>query len=65
MRVHVDQEKCCGSGLCVLTAPGVFDQRDEDGIVLLLAPEPPEPIRPDVREASTVCPSGAITVTER
>jgi ferredoxin len=64
MRVHADQDKCCGSGLCVLTAPDVFDQRDEDGIVTLLDPAPPEGTHADVREAANCCPSGAITVQE-
>ena len=36
MKVTVDEDKCCGAGTCVLLAPDVFDQRDEDGIVVLL-----------------------------
>ncbi|MBD0738786.1 ferredoxin [Streptomyces sp. NPDC088197] len=64
MRVHVDTDKCCGSGMCVLTAPGVFDQRDEDGIVRLLADEPPEATWDDVREAEVGCPAQAIETVE-
>ena len=33
MKITVDEEKCCAAGQCVLIAPEVFDQRDEDGIV--------------------------------
>ena len=33
MRVEVDTPKCVASGQCVLIAPDVFDQRDEDGRV--------------------------------
>lgn len=40
MKLTVDQDKCCGAGACVLSAPEVFDQRDEDGIVTLLTPNP-------------------------
>jgi hypothetical protein len=40
MRITVDQNKCIASGQCVLSAAGVFDQRDEDGIVVLLNPSP-------------------------
>lgn len=40
MKITVDEEKCCGAGQCVLIAPEVFDQRDEDGIVVLLDAEP-------------------------
>ncbi|AUA08729.1 ferredoxin [Streptomyces sp. SID8361] len=64
MKVHVDEAKCCGAGQCVLIAPEVFDQRDEDGIVVLLAPEPAEDQRSDVREAAAVCPAAAITLDE-
>ncbi|MDX3566844.1 ferredoxin, partial [Streptomyces scabiei] len=40
MKVRVDETRCCGAGSCVLIAPEVFDQRDEDGIVALLTPTP-------------------------
>lgn len=48
MKITVDEEKCCGAGQCVLIAPEVFDQRDEDGIVALLDATPP----PDSTTAS-------------
>ncbi|MFD5751303.1 ferredoxin [Streptomyces sp. NPDC127033] len=64
MKVTVDQDKCCGAGTCVLLEPAVFDQRDEDGIVELLDPAPAEKLWPTVREAATVCPAAAISVTE-
>lgn len=64
MRVSVDQDKCVGSGQCVMTAPGVFDQREEDGIVALREDHPPESLHPDVRQAAGMCPSMAITVKE-
>lgn len=64
MKVTVDQEKCCGSGQCVLLAPDVFDQREEDGIVALLDAIPTERQYVDVREAASVCPAAAITVEE-
>jgi ferredoxin len=64
MRIRIDQDKCCGSGMCVLTAPDVFDQRDADGIVELLDPAPPRSVWPDVRDAATGCPSWAIEVDD-
>ncbi|MYS23075.1 Ferredoxin [Streptomyces sp. DvalAA-14] len=64
MRVLTDQDKCCGSGQCVLAAPDVFDQREEDGIVVLLDPRPPAGTHADVRDAAAFCPAGAITVQE-
>ncbi|MFJ9585319.1 ferredoxin [Streptomyces acidicola] len=62
MKVSVDEAKCCGAGQCVLLAPEVFDQRDDDGIVVLLAPEPTPDQQSDVREAAAVCPASAITL---
>jgi ferredoxin len=63
MRVSVDQDRCVGSGQCVLAAPSVFDQRDSDGIVTLLDENPPSDEDAAVVEAASVCPALAITVT--
>ncbi|GAA3725197.1 ferredoxin [Streptomyces tremellae] len=60
MKITVDEEKCCGAGQCVLIAPEVFDQRDEDGIVVLLDAEPAEEHHAAVRESAGVCPAAAI-----
>ena len=64
MRVTIDQDKCVGSGQCVLAAPDVFDQRDEDGIVVLLDAEPPSELDQDVRRSAMVCPALAIQLSE-
>lgn len=64
MRVTVDQNKCVGAGQCLLAAPDVFDQLDEDGIVVLLNPDPPTELTADVKQAATMCPALAITVEE-
>jgi ferredoxin len=64
MKVIVDQDRCCGAGQCVMLVPEVFDQRDEDGIVVLRNAEPPETLHARVREAASVCPAGAIRVSE-
>lgn len=45
MKVTLDQDKCVASGQCVVAAGDVFDQRDEDGIAVLLNPNP-RPNRP-------------------
>ncbi|MFF5992684.1 ferredoxin [Prauserella flavalba] len=62
MKVQVDQDRCCGAGSCVLTAPEVFDQREDDGVVVLLDAEPPEQVHRGVREAADSCPAGAIAL---
>ena len=64
VRVKVDQDKCVASGQCVLTAPDVFDQREQDGIVVLLDPTPPAELAEDVRRAVALCPARVISVEE-
>ncbi|UIX29252.1 ferredoxin [Streptomyces sp. GQFP] len=63
MQITIDEEKCCGAGQCVLVAPDVFDQRDEDGVVVLLDAAPPADQLDTVREAAAVCPAAAIEVS--
>ena len=62
MNIVVDQDKCCGAGSCVLLAPDVFDQRADDGIVVLLDASPAAEHHDAVREAANVCPGAAIEV---
>lgn len=64
MKVIVDEDKCCGAGQCVLLAPEVFDQREDDGIVILLNAEPGPDQYDLVRESAAVCPGAAIEVSE-
>ncbi|WP_336208073.1 ferredoxin [Nonomuraea sp. LPB2021202275-12-8] len=64
MKVTVDEVKCCGAGQCVLIAPEVFDQNEDDGIVILLEPEPGEDQHAAVRESAAVCPAAAIVLSE-
>ncbi|HEX8868755.1 MAG TPA: ferredoxin [Lentzea sp.] len=64
MRVSVDVPRCVASGQCVLIAPEVFDQRDDDGMVVLLDSSPPSGQHAAVRESALVCPAAAIHVTE-
>jgi ferredoxin len=64
MKINVDEAKCCAAGQCALIAPEVFDQREDDGIVVLLDSEPPERLHTAVREAASVCPAAAIELGE-
>ena len=64
MRVIVDREKCVAAGQCVIEADDVFDQSDEDGVVVLLQEHPPADRLEAVRRAAELCPSMAITVIE-
>lgn len=64
LKVRVDQEKCIAAGQCVLASPEVFDQREEDGIVVLLTDSPEESLRASVKKAARLCPALAITIED-
>ncbi|MEU5209956.1 ferredoxin [Streptomyces sp. NPDC020742] len=64
MKIILDEGKCVGAGTCVLAAADVFDQRDEDGIVVLLDADPPHAALPQVKDAAARCPALAIEVVE-
>jgi ferredoxin len=64
VRVVVDQDRCVSSGQCVLNATEVFDQRDDDGVVLLLTDSPTTAQAADVRNAAAACPALAIDIEE-
>ncbi|WP_327139162.1 ferredoxin [Nocardia sp. NBC_01327] len=64
MRVTADRNICIGAGLCALTAPAVFDQDDDEGLVIVRDAHPDNMTEPAVREALNICPSGAIAFTE-
>ncbi|PRX91757.1 ferredoxin [Allonocardiopsis opalescens] len=63
MRITADTKVCVSAGMCVLTAPEVFDQSNEDGLVTVLLPEPPEELREEVAEAVRLCPSRALDIS--
>jgi ferredoxin len=60
MKVSADQDACIAAGLCVATAPEVFDQRDEDGAVVVLQEQPSSELHDAVHEAEKICPAFAI-----
>ena len=64
MRVSVEPDRCCSSGQCVNAVPEVFDQSEDDGVVLLLETEPEARLHSAVRTAASICPSRAISVQE-
>ncbi|MCI2423014.1 ferredoxin [Saccharopolyspora sp. K220] len=64
MKVTVDQDACVASGQCVLVAPEVFDQHEDDGIVTLLTERPGAEVRDEVRQAVRICPARAVAVDE-
>ncbi len=64
MRVELDEPKCVASGQCVMAAPEVFDQREEDGIAFVLGERPAGGSLAGVREAVAICPAAAIRLVQ-
>lgn len=64
MKIVVSTERCVGGGQCVMAAPEVFDQRPEDGIVVLLDSSPDETEADAVQDAIALCPAAAIALQE-
>ncbi|MFE6051834.1 ferredoxin [Kitasatospora sp. NPDC056446] len=65
LEITVEEHRCVASGQCAMTAPEVFDQRDEDGVVILLDARPPTTAHDGVRAAVALCPAAAIRVAKR
>jgi ferredoxin len=61
VKIAADRNVCIGAGLCVTTAPDVYDQ-DDDGLVLLLVDDPSGEHEAAAREAVGLCPSGALSL---
>jgi ferredoxin len=52
------------SGQCVLNAGDIFDQRDDDGVVIVLNDSPSPEQATDARKAAAACPALAIDIRE-
>lgn len=63
MKVVADLDVCIGAGVCVMTAPKVFDQ-GADGLVRLLVDPVPGDEERIVAEAVDLCPSAALEIVE-
>lgn len=63
-RVHLDQDLCQGHAMCELEAPDVF-RVPKRGVVEILDAEPPDELRDAVEMAVDMCPTRAISITEK
>lgn len=65
MKIQVDESRCIAAGNCVMAGADVYDQRDEDGIVIVLddSPESADHQR-QAREGAAICPAKVITILE-
>lgn len=62
IKIHVEPLECIGAGQCVRLVPEVFDQREEDGIVVLLTAEAPDHFAPRLKKAVQLCPAQVIRI---
>jgi ferredoxin len=62
LRVTANRDACIGAGQCVLSAPDVFDQEEDTGLVRVRTEQPPAEAHARVRGAAAWCPSGAISL---
>ncbi|WP_462189050.1 ferredoxin [Frankia sp. CcWB2] len=63
MRIVADRAVCVGAGMCVITAPEVFDQGN-DGLVVTLIEEVAAGRLDAVRRAVELCPSKALRLLD-
>ncbi|MFI0214276.1 ferredoxin [Streptomyces lydicus] len=64
MQIRIDRTRCRGAGQCVLSAPRLFDQSEEDGMVVVLEATPPPELRDAARRAAALCPNSVIRIVE-
>jgi len=61
VKIKIDRDACLGEGLCVTTAPGVFDLDDEEKCIVLDASAADEQT---ILEAAQGCPVEAIILMD-
>lgn len=63
MKVVIDRSLCEANGLCMATAPTVFDLGDDEQLHLLQE-HPTESLRELIETAVIRCPKGAISIVD-
>ena len=63
-RIDVDTDLCQGHAMCELEAPDVF-KVPKRGVVEIIDHEPPDELRDAVEMAVDMCPTRAISITEK
>ncbi|MBL1101115.1 ferredoxin [Streptomyces coffeae] len=64
MRIRVDRGRCRGAGQCVLSAPELFDQSEDDGLVVVVDEQPPPTLHDKARLAERRCPNRVIRTVD-
>jgi ferredoxin len=63
-RIELDDDLCQGHAMCELEAPDVF-RVPKRGVVEILVAEPPDELREDVERAIEMCPTRALSLTDK
>jgi ferredoxin len=64
VRVQVNENLCQGHTLCHMTAPEIFQLRDEDGHAYVTHDLVPPELEDSAVAAEATCPEGAIRLIE-
>jgi ferredoxin len=59
LTIHIDRDRCMGSGMCMMYAPNTFDLDDETKVVVT---DPEGDPLDQVRIAIEACPTGALRI---
>jgi ferredoxin len=62
MMVTVNPDLCQANALCVAAAPEVFDLVDDEVVVDIVLPQPPQEMEAAVVEAAIACPKQALRI---
>jgi ferredoxin len=64
VRIVGDRDICTGAGMCALTAPELFEQDDEVGLVVVIREHVEGEALEAARKAVSLCPSGALSLED-
>lgn len=64
MKITIYPDKCVGVGQCVVAAPSLFAQNDDDGQVIQLKQKPDAAEYQAARAAVRLCPASALAIEE-
>jgi ferredoxin len=59
-----DRDVCVGAGMCALSAPALFDQDDDLGLVVVRSERVEGDALALARKAVALCPSGALSLRD-
>jgi ferredoxin len=64
MNISIGKDNCISTGNCVLAAPELFDQSEDDGTVVVLNDTPTPELHESARRAAETCPALVIQIRE-